>query len=143
MGRTHILPVESFNEKLNALKEALDKSKSQMQDISDLILVSHEGLPITATISNYDDMRKIMIAAMAASTSHQATLINTELNKGELNYIVLKGSEGLIIVTQVSNEAVLLCLTLREDNLREILLEMTRISRKVAEIGIPHHNNQI
>ena len=137
------MPIESFNEKINALKDVVNRSKSQKQDIDDLILVSHDGLPITATIGNYDDMKKIMIAAMAASTSHQATMINMELKKGNLSYVVLKGSGGLIIVTQVSDEAVLVCLTTQEEHLRDILLEMNRTSKVIAEIGIPQHNDQL
>ena len=113
----------------------LEKSKSRISDIEGLLLVTRDGLPIAATkLSDATDEDRM--SAMTAASLNLAERVLEELTKGELLEMIIKGTDGLVIVIQAGAEAVLTATTIPEAKLGLILLELKRTAKSVTELLI-------
>lgn len=95
-------------------------------------LVSVDGLMIASALPvNIESDR---ISAMTAAMLSLGERIASELNRGSLSELYIRGQEGYVLVTAVGEEAVLTVMTRAEAKLGLIFLEMRRAAESLAVI---------
>ncbi|MFW9772271.1 MAG: roadblock/LC7 domain-containing protein [Candidatus Heimdallarchaeota archaeon] len=88
--------------------------------IKGVILLSVEGLPISSTVPR--DLDKAQLSALSATILALGKKKNSEMNNGEFNHLYIEGSNGGILIFQLSKFEVLVLLTYEETDL-ELLIQ--------------------
>ena len=120
--------------KLQQIESLLDECKTRISEIEGLLLVSREGLPIAASLGKSDTTDEDRLAAMTAASLNLAERVVVELNKGVLKEMIVKGDNGLVIIIQVGEEAVLTGTAMSDAKLGLILLDMKRTAKKITDL---------
>lgn len=94
------------------------------------VVVSPDGLPVDAAGVDRPDAEAL--AALAATLLRPAARLGEPRRLGGLDRVVLKYSEGLVILSAVRNDHWLLLLTTPEADIGTLLFELRRESPVVA-----------
>ncbi len=93
-------------------------------DIIASAVVTVDGLTLASVLpSEIDEDR---ISAMSAAMLSLGERIASELQRGDLDEVYIRGEEGFVLLTAVGQEAVLTALSRNEGRLGLIFLEMRR-----------------
>ncbi len=93
-------------------------------DIEASAIVSVDGLIMASSLpANVDEDR---VSAMSAAMLSLGERIASELGRGELAQVYIKGDNGYVILTDISEEAVLTALARKEAKLGLVFLDMRR-----------------
>lgn len=120
----------------------MDKSRTQLMverlrdlqasspDIEASAVVSVDGLSIASALPpNVEEDR---VSAMSAAMLSLGERIATELGRGTLNQVYIKGQEGYVILMSVGEEAVLTVLARQRAKLGLIFLDMRRATEDLS-----------
>ena len=122
------------------LSELLGEMVRASPDFEGAVLVSIEGLLIATAWSSeeqaelqqgLDDSDIGAVACRAFEQSDQAT---TRLDRGELERMILSGSQGNMIITQVGTDALCVVLLRPEAKLGVASFEAARIGRQIESL---------
>ncbi len=117
-------------------KEQLDKALASLQaasaDIEACAVVSEDGLIIASALPQGLDEERI--AAMSAVLLSMGSRTVAELQRGELEQLFVKGSDGYIIMSHAGPHGVLIALTSKSAKLGLIFLDMSRCADDVEKI---------
>jgi len=114
------------------LNNALSDLQSSSADIEACAVVSEDGLIIASSLpQGFEESR---IAAMSAVMLSMGTRTATELQRGNLQQIFVKGENGYIIIMNADPNSVLLAMTRKEAKLGLIFLDLSRAAEKVKNI---------
>lgn len=120
---------ESRTEKMVARLRDLQASSP---DIEGSALVSVDGLSIaSALLPNIEEDR---VSAMSAAMLSLGERIATELGRGRLDQVYIKGENGYVILLDVSREAVLTIMARKEAKLGLILLDSRRAAEDLSKL---------
>ena len=98
--------------------------QSGTPDIEASAIVSVDGLIMASSLpSGVDEDR---ISAMSAAMLSLGDRIASELNRGTLEQVYIKGNDGIIVLMAVGDEAVLTVLARAQAKLGLIFLDMKR-----------------
>jgi predicted regulator of Ras-like GTPase activity (Roadblock/LC7/MglB family) len=101
-------------------------------DIEASAVVSVDGLSIASALpQNVEEDR---VSAMSAAMLSLGERIATELGRGGLEQVYIKGEEGYVILMSVGEEAVLTALAHEKAKLGLIFLDMRRATEALAEL---------
>ncbi len=96
------------------------------------VLVSPDGLAIASVLpANVDEDR---VAAMGAAILSLGERVATELEKGELEQLYVKGTKGYMIFTGIKDMAVLGVLAPADAKLGLLLMEIKRAAKQIEEL---------
>src|SRR6478609_1642303 len=101
-------------------------------DIEASAIVSVDGLIMASALQA--DVEEDRVSAMSAAMLSLGERIATELGRGVLDQVYIKGSNGFIILTSVGTEAVLTALARQEAKLGLIFLEMRRAAEDLTKL---------
>jgi predicted regulator of Ras-like GTPase activity (Roadblock/LC7/MglB family) len=93
-------------------------------DIIASALVTADGLSLATALPS--DIQEERVAAMSAAMLSLGERISSELQRGTLEEVYIRGEEGLVLLTAVGRDAVLTALSRNEAKLGLIFLEMRR-----------------
>ncbi|MFX1258986.1 MAG: roadblock/LC7 domain-containing protein [Promethearchaeota archaeon] len=94
--------------------------------------MSVEGLPIASALpQGVDETRIAAMTAAILSLGERAAL---EMNKGDLEQIYVKGSDGYMLVLSAGPNAVLTVSTTKDVRLGLIFLDCKRTCDKIAKL---------
>jgi predicted regulator of Ras-like GTPase activity (Roadblock/LC7/MglB family) len=93
-------------------------------DIEASAVVSVDGLTIASALPQ--GVEEDRVAAMSAAMLSLGERIASELGRGSLEQVYIKGSEGYVILMSVGEEAVLTALARENAKLGLLLLDMRR-----------------
>lgn len=111
--------LDSILQELNAVSPAVDASA----------IISFDGLVMASSISS--ELEEERLAAMAAAMLSLGERATSELNRGDMQQMVIKGAEGFIVLTAATDDAVLVVLT---QSAARIGLTMLDIKRSVKDV---------
>lgn len=126
------------------MRFALTKSRSQLMvdrlrdlqasspDIEASAVVSVEGLIIASALQQ--DVEEDRVSAMSAAMLSLGERIASELGRGSLNQVYIRGENGYVILMAVGEEAVLTTLARRQAKLGLILLDMRRAAESLTKL---------
>jgi predicted regulator of Ras-like GTPase activity (Roadblock/LC7/MglB family) len=119
----------SRTDELNA---ALSDLQSGSADIEACAVVSEDGLIIASSLPQ--GLEETRIAAMSAVMLSMGSRTASELQRGALKQIFIKGEHGYAIIMNAGPHSALLAMTRQEAKLGLIFLDLSRVAEKVKNI---------
>jgi hypothetical protein len=101
-------------------------------DIEASAVVSVDGLIMASALPA--EVEEDRVSAMSAAMLSLGERIATELGRGSLEQVYIKGTKGFIVLTAVGDEAVLTALARQEAKLGLIFLEMRRATEDLLKL---------
>jgi hypothetical protein len=117
-------------QKSGNLEQVLKDLQSAVPEIVAAIIVSVEGLPIASALPA--DIDETRVAAMTAAMLSLGERASSELGKGEVEQIFVKGKEGYIIAIGAGANAVLTVSARKDVKIGLIFIDLKRAADKVA-----------
>lgn len=112
--------------------ERLQDMQAASPDIIASAIVSVDGLIIASALPG--DVEEDRVSAMSAAMLSLGERIATELGRGTLEQVYIRGDEGFVILTAVGEEAVLTALAREEAKLGLVFLEMRRAAEDLRRL---------
>ena len=106
------------------MEDRLRKLQADAPDIMGSAVVTADGLSLASALPS--DVGEERIAAMSAAMLSLGERIASELQRGSLEEVYIRGDQGLVLLTAVGRDAVLTALSRTESKLGIIFLEMRR-----------------
>lgn len=119
----------------NREQQILERLRQLQQSTPDILasaIVSTDGLPIASALP--EGIEEDRVSAMSAAMLSLGERIATELNRGRLEQVYIKGREGYIILTSIGDDAVLTVLAREQSKLGLIFLEMRRAATELTPL---------
>lgn len=116
----------------NPLRKILLDLTNGIQEIEAAAIVSVEGLPIDSVLPN--DVDEAKIAAMTAAILSLGERASLELNKGELEQVLVTGKNGFLAVQSAGLNACLTVSASPEAKLGLIMHYMKQAAREIEKI---------
>jgi predicted regulator of Ras-like GTPase activity (Roadblock/LC7/MglB family) len=114
------------------LMERLRDLQAGSGDVEAAAIVSVDGLTIASALpAGIEDDR---VSAMSAAMLSLGERIASELRRGELEQVNVRGDNGYVILTSVGEEAVLTVLARKDARLGLILLDVNRTVDALEQI---------
>jgi hypothetical protein len=101
-------------------------------DIEAAAIVSVDGLPIASSLPQ--GVEEDRVSAMSAAMLSLGERIASELGRGMLDEVYVKGEKGYVILRAVGEEAVLTVLARQQAKLGLLFLDMRRAAEEFAAI---------
>ncbi len=110
----------------------LQELQMNTPDVEATILVSVDGLTMASSLPG--GVEEDRIAAMSAAMLSLGERIASELGRGLLDEVYVKGERGYVVLRAVGEEAVLTVLARQQTKLGLLFLDMRRASADLATI---------
>lgn len=114
------------------LMEKLRELQASSGDVEAAAIVSVDGLSMASALPA--GIEEDRVSAMSAAMLSLGERIATELTRGDLEQVNVKGENGYVILTSIGEEAVLTVLARKDAKLGLILLDVTRTVSALEEI---------
>ncbi len=108
-------------EKINKILRSL---QSGSPDVEAAALISEDGLVIASVLPQHLDALKV--AGMSATMLSLGGRAAHELDRGELEQVIIKGNEGYVVLLNVGKGVLLMIITNKEAKLGLVFLDMRR-----------------
>lgn len=112
--------------------DRLRELQGSSPDIEASALVSVDGLPIASALPQ--GVEEDRVSAMSAAMLSLGERIASELGRGTLAQVYIKGEKGYVVLMSVGEEAVLTALAREQAKLGLILLEMRRAAETLSKL---------
>jgi uncharacterized protein len=106
------------------LMEKLRDLQASSGDVEAAAIVSVDGLSMASMLPS--GIEEDRVSAMSAAMLSLGERIASELDRGELDQVNVKGENGYVILTSIGEEAVLTVIARKDAKLGLILLDVTR-----------------
>ena len=114
------------------LAERLRDLQVSSPDVEAAAIVSVDGLSMASSLpGNIEEDR---VSAMSAAMLSLGERIATELGRGTLEQVYVKGEHGFVILSAVGDEAVLTVLAREQAKLGMIFLDMSRAVKELEKL---------
>ncbi|GAB4514022.1 MAG: roadblock/LC7 domain-containing protein [Anaerolineae bacterium] len=114
------------------LVERLRELQASSGDVEAAAIVSVDGLSMASSLPQ--DIEEDRVSAMSAAMLSLGERISSELGRGELEQVMVKGQNGYVILTAVGEEAVLTVLARQDAKLGLIFLDVNRTVESLLPI---------
>lgn len=114
------------------LVERLRDLQASSGDVEAAAIVSVDGLSMASSLPA--DIEEDRVSAMSAAMLSLGERISSELGRGELEQVMVKGEAGYVILTAVGEEAVLTVLARQDAKLGLIFLDVNRTVEALSSI---------
>ncbi len=101
-------------------------------DIEASAVVSVDGLPIATALPR--EVEEDRVSAMSAAMLSLGERIASELGRGSLNEVYIKGEQGYVILQSVGTEAVLTVLAREGAKMGLVFLDMRRAAEDLSKL---------
>ncbi|NSW51242.1 MAG: roadblock/LC7 domain-containing protein [Anaerolineae bacterium] len=112
--------------------ERLRDLQASSPDIEASAIVSVDGLSIASSLPQ--DVEEDRVSAMSAAMLSLGERIASELGRGVLDQVYIKGEDGYVVLMAVGEEAVLTALAHKNAKLGLIFLDMRRAVEDIAKL---------
>ncbi len=112
--------------------ERLRDLQASSPDVEASAVVSVDGLSMALALPQ--DVEEDRVSAMSAAMLSLGERIATELGRGELEQVYIKGANGYVLLMSVGSEAVLTVIAHKEARLGLILLDMRRAAEALEKL---------
>ncbi len=125
--------------RVQLLEEILQQLHATVGGLFGTVVVSTEGFVVAAYAGDgrsrlENPIDSPQIAAMAASIIALGERVLGRLSRGEIDRILLDGSEGGIVVVPVGHEAALAAMVSKEAKLGLVMYEVRRAANEVEKV---------
>jgi predicted regulator of Ras-like GTPase activity (Roadblock/LC7/MglB family) len=116
--------------RLREIERILLELQSRVPDLEGLAVVSREGLSIASMLFTTADEDRI--GAMTAASLSLSDRMVLELERGKMDQLIITGTDGLVIIRDAGEHAVLVGIAKTNAKLGLVLLEIKRAAQKLA-----------
>ena len=116
----------------NMLVKILQELQVSSPGIQASAVVSVDGLTIASALPQ--NVQEDRVAAMSAAMLSLGERISSELGRGELDQVYIKGEMGYVMLMSIGNDAVLTTLAKENAKLGLIFLDMNRAIEQISDI---------
>lgn len=114
------------------LNRILRSLQAGTPEIEASALISEDGLMIASALPNHiDEMRVAGISSTLLSLGQRAS---TELQRGGLEQVLIRGQEGYVVMVGAATGTMLLVLATHDAKLGLIFLDMTKAVKDISKI---------
>ncbi|MCB1586188.1 MAG: roadblock/LC7 domain-containing protein [Gammaproteobacteria bacterium] len=117
--------------KINILESTLQELNSSSPDVEASAIISTDGLIIASQLPNNVDEDRV--GAMSAAMLSLGERTAQELERGQLEQVLIKGKMGYVLMVSAGEDAVLTVLAKKDAKLGLIFLDVKRASQKISE----------
>ena len=117
-------------DRLHEIERILQELQSRIPDLEGLAVVSKEGLSIASRL--FTTVDEDQIGAMTAASLSLSDRIVLELERGVMDQVLITGTDGLVIIRDAGEHAVLVGIAKPNAKLGLILLDIKRAAGKLA-----------
>ncbi len=110
----------------------LRKMQAAAPDIEASAVVSFDGLTIASALPI--EVEEDRVSAMSAAMLSLGERIASELGRGSLQQVYIRGDNGFVILSAIGVEAVLTALARQQAKLGLVFLEMRRAAQDLARL---------
>lgn len=118
--------------RVDELNRILRSLQAGTPEIEAAAVISQDGLVIASALPQHLDEARV--AGMAATLLSLGSRAGTELERGSLEQILIRGTRGYVVVVNAAAGTLLLVLTTQEAKLGLILLDMKRAISEIMAI---------
>lgn len=112
--------------------ERLRDLQASTPDVQASAIVSVDGLSIASALPQ--EVEEDRVSAMSAAMLSLGERIASELGRGALEQVYIKGENGYVLLMSVGEEAVLTVMARKEAKLGLILLDMRRAAEDLVHL---------
>ena len=112
--------------------ERLRNMQAAAPDIEASAVVSVDGLIMASALQQ--GVEEDRVSAMSAAMLSLGERISSELGRGGLDQVYIKGDKGAIVLTAIGDEAVLTAMSRPDGKLGMIFLEMRRAAEDLVKL---------
>jgi predicted regulator of Ras-like GTPase activity (Roadblock/LC7/MglB family) len=116
----------------DVLKSVLNELNGTSSDIEASAIMSTDGLMIASLLPG--DLDPDRIGAMSAAILMLGDRTSQELNRGQLEQVLVKGDDGYVLMTHAGSQAVLTVMAKPDAKLGLIFLDVKRAAANVAKV---------
>jgi predicted regulator of Ras-like GTPase activity (Roadblock/LC7/MglB family) len=127
-------PPQAFVSKIptDLMVARLRDLQASSPDVEASAVVSVDGLTMASALPA--DVEEDRVAAMSAAMLSLGERIATELGRGTLDQVYIKGEKGYVVLMAVGQEAVLTVLARQQAKLGLLFLDMRRTTEDLAKL---------
>jgi predicted regulator of Ras-like GTPase activity (Roadblock/LC7/MglB family) len=114
------------------LEKRLQELQMNTPDVEATAIVSVDGLTMASSLPS--GVEEDRVSAMSAAMLSLGERIATELGRGMLDEVYVKGKNGYVVLRAVGDEAVLTVLARQKTKLGLLFLDMRRAAEDLADI---------
>lgn len=118
--------------RVDNLNRVLRRLQSDSQDVEASALITEDGLMIASALPQHVDEARV--AGMSATLSSLGARAARELDRGEVDEVLVRGAEGYAVMMAAAAGTLLLVLASRAAKLGLIFLDMRRASDDLKKI---------
>ena len=122
----------SETSRTDRLVRRLQELQMNTPDVEATAVVSVDGLTIASSLPS--GIEEDRVSAMSAAMLSLGERISSELGRGLLDEVYVKGENGYVVLRAVGEEAVLTVLARQQTKLGLLFLDMRRASEDLAAI---------
>ncbi len=119
-------------DRLQEIERILKEVQSRIPDLEGLAVVTRDGLPIASAL--YTSTDEDRISAMTAASLSLSERVVIELERGNMEQVIITGSNGLVIIRDAGEHAVLVGIARVDAKLGLVLLDMKRAAAKLSSM---------
>lgn len=124
--------VDLSKNRTQQMVDRLRELQASSPDIEASAIVSVDGLSIASALPH--GVEEDRVSAMSAAMLSLGERIATELGRGSLEQVYIKGEKGYVMLMSVGEEAVLTALAREQAKLGLIFLDMRRAAEDLAKL---------
>lgn len=116
-------------EQLNKILRSL---QTGTPDIEASALISEDGLMIASALPQH--IEEVRVAGMSSTLMSLGLRASNELERGNMNQVLIRGENGYAVMTSASSGTMLLVLATRAAKLGLIFLDMDRAVKEIGKV---------
>ena len=112
--------------------ETLKELRSDSNGVQAVVLISSDAMALASDMP--DGMEEEVMSATASSLIAAGERVASELSRGTLDQVYLRGEAGDLVVVKVNDDALLACTVDNAAKMGMTLLEVNRCAQRLADI---------
>ena len=118
--------------RVDSLNRVLRGLQSASPDVEASALISEDGLMIASALPQHIDETRV--AGMSATLSSLGTRASTELERGDLDEVLVRGKNGYAVMLSAGSGTLLLALASKQAKLGLVFLDMRRAVDDIRKV---------
>ena len=118
--------------RFESLNRILRSLQSASPDMEACALISEDGLMIASVLPQHIDETRV--AAMSATLSSLGTRAAAELERGDVEEVLVRGKQGYAVMMNAASGTLLLCLASKQAKLGLVFLDMRRAIDEIRKV---------
>lgn len=118
--------------RVDNLNRILRSLQSASPDVEASALISEDGLMIASALPQH--IEETRVAGMSATLSSLGTRAATELERGSVEEVLVRGAHGYAVMMTAAAGTLLLCLASRQAKLGLVFLDMRRAVDDIRKV---------